>query len=91
MDELEQLFPQFSLPAHVLEQRNDLTQSFCFTISSPDTEDLEMAISVSEVDGGYEVSQLFIFWECVYVCVITDLYSHRCIDVALRDLIGWGL
>lgn len=61
MDELEQLFPQFSLPAHVLEQRNDLTQSFCFTISSPDTEDLEMAISVSEVDGGYEVSQLFIF------------------------------
>ncbi|BFZ02836.1 hypothetical protein BsWGS_05875 [Bradybaena similaris] len=55
MDELEQLLPLFSLPAHMLEQRHDLTQSFCFTISSPDTEDLEMAISVSEVDGGYEV------------------------------------
>ncbi|XP_059174915.1 helicase with zinc finger domain 2-like isoform X2 [Physella acuta] len=56
LDESECLFPPGSaIPAHLLKNRKDLTSSFCFTINNPQTEDVEMAISVNQIDNCYEV------------------------------------
>lgn len=56
LEESERLFPEDSaVPAELLKNRQDLTQNYCFTISDPLTEDLEMAISVNQTDSHYEV------------------------------------
>ncbi|KAH9515064.1 hypothetical protein Btru_019075, partial [Bulinus truncatus] len=44
------------LSSKLMKNRHNLTQSYCFTISDPQSEDLEMAISVNQVDNNYEVA-----------------------------------
>ncbi|KAK7002884.1 helicase with zinc finger domain 2-like isoform X1 [Biomphalaria glabrata] len=53
-EEAKQIFTP-ELSSELMKTRQDLTHTFCFTISDLLTEDLEMAISVNQVDSNYEV------------------------------------
>ena len=59
--EAESLFPADSMvPTELLENRQDLTQTFCFSIGDSLTQDVELVISVTQTGNMYEVGQRFI-------------------------------
>ncbi|XP_012934940.1 helicase with zinc finger domain 2 isoform X2 [Aplysia californica] len=56
LEEADRLFPtDYSVPEHMFQGRVDLTSLFSFSVGAESSEEVEMAVSVTEVEDVYQI------------------------------------